>query len=122
LDWANNGSTNSSAKPFILHGFLRGSSGAFVSGKFIMTAPGYKIDPANPPAFATSMSERFQTVWVWNAAYAASLHEDETLTPGPRSQQDGSAGAKWAEKHLEADKKAWLQVVTTEFLKETGLK
>jgi len=124
LTWMNTGSggTPESRKPPIRWGILRGSSSAFVGdqkvGDFrINVKPGSKeqISPATsyvaPPGTTTI---------VYNTAYAAKMHE----LPGPWgefTEQDGDAGAKWIERHLQTDKDLFMKVIGIEFKKDMHL-
>lgn len=119
LTWMNNGSSNESRKPPIRWGVLRGSSTVFIGNKLVET---YKsqIKPGAPdkPTPAKSHSAPpLNLTWVWNTDYATRMHE-WTGNWGPFTQQDGDAGNKWVEKHLEADRNALIEMTKTEFQKE----
>jgi|LSQX01.3.fsa_nt_gb hypothetical protein len=98
LTWMNTGSPNEPLKPPIRFGTLRGSGSAFVGKKLIGVAP-----PEGEATPATSYAGPEGTITIiYNTSYAAKMHEWQGGW-GPYTTQDGSAGAKWIEKHLAAD-------------------
>jgi hypothetical protein len=116
LTWANNGSPKESRKPPIRRGFLRGSSSVFRGSKLVGLSPtGDNKDAAKN----NSEKDEFNLTWVWNSAYATKMHETE-YNPGPFSTQDGDAGNKWAEKHLDADREALMKMIVVEFDREVS--
>ena len=99
LTWMNTGSPNEPLKPPIRFGTLRGSGSAFVGDKLIGVAP----SEGGEPTPATSLSAPDYTITVvYNTDYAAKMHEWKGGW-GPYTTQDGNAGAKWIEKHINAD-------------------
>ena len=122
LAWANNGSTQSSRKPPIRWGVLRGSSSAFVGSTHIGNSttriqPGA---PENPTPNESYSGNKNEIVWGWNTEYAKKMHEWEGGW-GPYTTQDGNAGAKWLEEHLQADKDMLMNLIGTFYKKEMGL-
>lgn len=122
LNWANNGSSNSSKKPPIRFGVLRGSSSVFVGTKLISVFPidikeGTKEQPT--PARTNDHPEPLRLTFVWNTAYATSMHEHKGNW-GTYTRQDGNAGSKWLEEHLKADRDDLLEFIRTEFIKSYG--
>lgn len=122
LTWMNNGSPGTSAKPPIRFGVLRGSSSAFVgSNKLkdfsITIKPGGKetISPAGSYSAPDNTS-----IIVYNTDYAAKMHEWEGNW-GDFTVQDGDAGNKWIEKHLQADKDLFMKVIGLEVKKGLNL-
>lgn len=115
LTWCNNGSTKETRKPPIAKGFLRGSSSAFVGNKLVGVFQGQDNSMANKSHSAPTG----QATFGWNAEYATKMHETEYAL-GSVSEQDGDAGNKWLEKHLQADKEDFMALIT-KFVKE-GLK
>lgn len=99
MTWMNTGSPNEPLKPPIRFGTLRGSASAFVGKKLIGVAPNEGGSPT--PATALSAGDYIITV-VYNTEYAAKMHEWKGGW-GKYTRQDGSAGAKWIEKHIAAD-------------------
>jgi hypothetical protein len=99
MTWMNTGSPNEPLKPPIRFGTLRGSASAFVGSKLIGVAPA----EGEAPTPATSFTANGNTITVvYNTKYAAKMHEWKGGW-GPYTTQDGSAGAKWIEKHIAAD-------------------
>lgn len=122
LNWANNGSTNVSRKPPIRWGVLRGSSSVFIGHELVQI---YKqlIRPGADETPTPAQSHRappLTLTFVWNTDYAAKMHEWKGNW-GPFTVQDGDAGNKWLEQHLQKDKNNLMQVISKEFGKETGL-
>jgi hypothetical protein len=122
LTWMNMGSPGTSAKPPIRFGVLRGSSSAFVgSSKLkdfsITIKPGSKETIS--PAGSYSAPDGTTTI-VYNTDYAAKMHEWEG-TWGDFTIQDGDAGNKWIEKHLQADKDLFMKVIGIEVKKGLNL-
>lgn len=99
MTWMNTGSPNEPLKPPIRFGTLRGSASAFVGSKLIGVAPSEGGEPT--PATAYSANANIITI-VYNTDYAAKMHEWKGGW-GKYTTQDGSAGAKWIEKHIIAD-------------------
>lgn len=112
LTWANDGSPRESRRPPIRWGVLRGSASAFVGGKLVAVSP---VGSDGEPL--TTYQDVDTTIsWIWNAPYAAKMHE-HTGNWGPYTTQDSNAGNKWLEKHLQADKEALLKMIEVEFWK-----
>jgi hypothetical protein len=99
MTWMNTGSPAEPLKPPIRFGTLRGSASAFVGSRLIGVAPNEGGEPT--PATAYSANANIITI-VYNTAYAAKMHEWKGGW-GPYTRQDGSAGAKWIERHIAAD-------------------
>ncbi len=123
LNWANNGSAKSSRKPPIKHGILRGSSSAFVGKELVQTftqliAPGSTERPT--PAKSHNASDTTMT-WVWNTDYATRMHEKIGGSWGPITLQDGDAGAKWVEEHLQKDKDNLMALIGKFYADKTGI-
>lgn len=116
LTWANNGSTKEPRKPPIAKGFLRGSSSAFVGSKLVGVYTGENNKEANRSYAENGLN----VTWGWNADYATKMHESE-YNLGPVSVQDGDAGNKWLEKHLDADRELFMKVVAAETGKKLGM-
>jgi hypothetical protein len=118
LTWANTGSggTSESRKPPIRFGILRGSSSVFIGSTLVKVFPQtIKSGSGERPTPATGHSAPELTLtFVWNTDYAAKMHETE-YSPGPYSEQDGDAGNKWIEKHIQADKNLLMQFIAKEF-------
>ena len=119
LNWANNGSAKSSKKPPIRWGVLRGSSSAFVGGDLVMKFPYVVKEGMVTPAENYSGKDLVIT-WCWNTDYAAKMHE-WTGGWGKFTLQDGNAGNKWIEEHLQADKEDLMKVIGEEFKRVSGL-
>ena len=116
LNVCNHGSKNDPTVPPVMTGNLRGSASVFVGAVLIQTTRGeYGI---GEPAAAYSGPNNEITV-VYNAAYAAKMHED-TWNPGPRSEQSGNVGNKWVEKHLQADGPDLLEMYALTLKRLTG--
>jgi len=113
MTWMNTGSPNEPLKPPIRFGTLRGSASVFVGSKLIGIAPSEGGEPT--PATAYSANANIITV-VYNTSYAAKMHEWKGGW-GKYTRQDGSAGAKWIEKHIAADGPLAMQGIA-EILKE----
>lgn len=123
LTWANTGSASSSKKPPIRFGVLRGSSSAFIGNELIMTYPQNikpEADEQPTPAKTNDYAKDLTLVFVWNTDYAAKMHEWKG-TWGPFTEQDGDAGNKWLEEHLQADREDLMEMIGKEFAKETGI-
>ena len=99
MTWMNTGSPNEPLKPPIRFGTLRGSASAFVGSRLIGVAPNEGGEPT--PATALSANANVITI-VYNTEYAAKMHEWKGGW-GKYTTQDGSAGAKWIERHIAAD-------------------
>ena len=122
LTWANNGSANTSRKPPIRWGVLRGSSSGFVGDVLISIFPSV-IKPGAPDEISPAESysgKEYVITWVWNTDYAARLHETE-WDPGIFSTQDGDTGNKWVEIHLLKDKDDLMKVIGLEFKRLSGI-
>ena len=119
LNWANNGSAKSSKKPPIRWGVLRGSSSAFVGNSLVMKFPYVTKQGIATPAESYSGKDLIIT-WCWNTDYAAKMHE-WTGGWGKFTLQDGNAGNKWIEEHLQADKEDLMKVIGEEFKRVAGL-
>jgi len=118
LTWANTGQGNSSKKPPIKLGVLRGSSYAFVGTKIVGTGggsiepPGQKtMPPTNPD------SDPMNVTWVWDTEYAHKMHEWDGGW-GEMTLQDGDAGNKWLEEHLKSDRELFTDVITKFYKKK----
>jgi hypothetical protein len=120
LTWCNTGSMNETRKPPIRFGVLRGSSSAFVGNKLVKTYQQAVTGNERPtPATSCSAKDLVGTV-VYNTEYATRMHESK-YKPGPYSAQDGDAGNKWLEKHLDKDRNDLMKVIGMEFKKQTGI-
>lgn len=124
LTWMNTGAggTRESRKPPIRFGVLRGSSSIFVGKNKVQDfqitiKPGAKeqISPAN----SANAKENTITI-VYNTDYAWKMEEWEGDW-GQYTEQDGNAGNKWIEKHLQADKDLLMKVISNEFGKAARL-
>lgn len=123
LNWSNLGSANSPRKPPIRFAVLRASSSAFVGKEFVtsfQTAVKGGGSERPTPARSVGSAPPTRVTWVWNTDYATRMHE-WTGNWGPVTVQDGDAGRKWLEEHLEADRDSFYDVVRREFQKEAGL-
>ena len=123
LTWFNNGSPKESAKPPIRFGVLRGSSSAFVGGKHVgdfaqAISPEAEEQPTPNQSYA---GDKKSIVLGWNTDYASKMHEWQGGW-GEFTQQDGDAGAKWAEKHVAADGDLSAYMLADELGKKTGMK
>jgi len=121
LTWANTGSSKDPSKPPIRFGVLRGSSSAFVGNELVSVfqqdiKPGGKERPTPNKQHTAPVST---ITWGWNTAYAAKMHEWKGNW-GPFTTQDGSAGAKWIEKHIASDKDTLFKVIAIEYKKVAG--
>lgn len=121
LTWCNVGSSKESRKPPIRFGVLRGSSSAFVGNELVQVFPqSIKAGAKESPSPATAHNAKKLTITVvYNTNYAARMHEGQ-YNPGEVSAQDGDAGNKWVEKHLEADKEILMALIAKEFKKRAG--
>ena len=123
LNWANNGSAKSSRKPPIRWGVLRGSSSAFVGGELVQVFP-QLIKPGadEKPTPATSHKAPSTVMtWAWNTTYATRMHEKRGGSWGPFTLQDGDAGAKWLEEHLQKDRDDLMKLIGKFYAEETGI-
>lgn len=122
LNWANLGSINSPKKPPIRFGVLRGSSSAFVGSELVKKFEQVIRSGGNEiPTPATSHTAPNTTItFAWNTDYAAKMHEWRGGW-GPFTIQDGSAGNKWLEEHLQADADDLMEVIGKEYAKESGI-
>lgn len=112
LTWMNTGSggSKSSAKPPIRFGVLRGSSSAFVNGKYVGAFP-IAISPGADEKPDPNKSHKGKGITVgWNTVYAARMHETDYEV-----QRDGEK--KWIEKHLAADKDILMKFIAGEMKK-----
>jgi hypothetical protein len=120
LTWCNNGSPREPRKPPIRWGILRGSSSAFVGKKLVSI---FQINTSGaieaPTPAQSHAADATTATWVWNTDYATRMHEWRGSW-GRFTLQDGNAGNKWLEKHLRKDRNALMELVATEFRKETG--
>ncbi len=122
LTWMNNGSPQSSRKPPIRFGVLRGSSSVFVGNKKVGDAVIQVKAEAKEqisPASAHSAPTNTSTI-VYNTDYAAKMHEWDGGW-GEFTIQDGDAGNKWIEDHLKADKDLFVKMIGIEVRKDLGL-
>ena len=122
LNWCNLGSARDSRKPPIRWGVLRGSSSAFIGNKLIGTFP-QAISPGageSPTPAVSHQAKPTVLTFVWNTDYATKMHEWKGGW-GDFTIQDGDAGNKWLERHLQADKNDLMKLISTEFKKEAGL-
>ena len=124
LNWANNGSANTSKKPPIRWGVLRGSSSVF-RGKFLVKTFDISVKEGSPEA--KDPAKEFEgeaapttLTFVWNTNYATKMHEGEYKL-GKFSVQDGNAGPKWLEDHLDKDRDDLMKVIAKEFKQEAGM-
>ena len=124
LTWANTGSAGSkeSRKPPIRYGVLRGSSSVFVGSKLVQVYPQTIRSGADErPSPAKSHSANPTTMtFVWNTDYATKMHEWKG-TWGKFTEQDGDAGNKWVEKHLQSDKDLLMKIIADDVKKGLGL-
>lgn len=118
LTWANVGSVNSSKKPPIKWGVLRGSSSVFLGNKLIETFKPAKVE-GEPTPNATYSGGDLVLTFGWNTDYAAKMHEWKGNW-GKFTLQDADAGSKWLEDHLEKDKNDLMKMIAKEFKKEAG--
>jgi hypothetical protein len=114
LNWANNGSANTSKKPPIRWGVLRGSSSAFMGQKLIATFKDVQVKEGTPTPADSYAGEDMVLTWGWNTDYAAKMHEWNGGW-GPFTKQDGNAGRKWLEEHLDADRNDLWKMITKEY-------
>lgn len=117
LTWCNTGSTNTSKKPPIRYGVLRGSSTVFVGNKLVSI---YEIPirsgSKESPSPLRSYSGKPGTITiVYNTDYAHRMHEHRGGW-GQYTLQDHDAGAKWLEEHLEKDRNDLMELIA-EFVK-----
>lgn len=109
LTWCNTGAggSRSPAKPPIMWGVLRGSSSAFVNGKYV-GAFKQNIGSGAPEKPTPNKSYKGKGIVVgWNTVYAARMHEDDYVP-----QRDG--GPKWIEEHIKADKDLLMETIAEE--------
>ncbi len=124
LTWMNTGSfgTSESRKPPIRYGVLRGSSSAFVGsqkvGDFKINVKAGSKEQISPASSYAAPGGT--TTIVYNTDYAAKMHEWGGPW-GEFTEQDGDAGAKWVEKHLQADKDLFIKILGIEFKKDMHL-
>lgn len=98
-----NGSPKEPIIPPILTGALQASGSVFVGNKFILDTSSRAVSGGDAPTPNKFFREKNTTVTVgFNRPYAARWHENPFI-PGPVSQQAGSVGNKYLEKHLKAD-------------------
>lgn len=120
LAWCNNGSPKEPRKPPIRWGVLRGSSSAFVGKKLVSIFQINTSGAIEAPTPAQSFNAAPTTAtWVWNTDYATRMHEWRGSW-GRFTLQDGNAGNKWLEKHLQKDRNDLMDLIAIEFKKETG--
>ena len=119
LKWANDGSANTSKKPPIKWGVLRGSSSAFVGGELVETFKPARVDGEPTPATNHSAPPLTAT-FVWNTDYAKKMHEHKGSW-GQATVDDGNAGSKWLEEHLRDDRNDLMKVIGKEFSKRADL-
>lgn len=112
LTWMNSGSPNTSAKPPIMWGVLRGSSSAFVNNVLVAVFESSGITGAITPAIKADNPKKNKTIWVWNTAYSAKMHY-WTGGWGPVTIQDGDAGNQWVWLHLKNDAKSWYKLIVS---------
>lgn len=120
LTWCNNGSPKEPKKPPIRWGVLRGSSSAFIGNKLVSIFDISTTGAPEAPTPAQSFNAKPDTAtWVWNTDYATKMHEWMGGW-GQFTLQDGNAGNKWLERHLQKDKDALMNIIASEFKKITG--
>jgi hypothetical protein len=120
INWANNGSSNSSRKPPIRWGVLRGSASAFVGSKLVFVFPQLVTGGKTPTPAKGHRAPPTVMTFVWNTDYAKKMHEHKGNW-GPFTKQDADAGNQWLLKHLKADRNDLMKVIGIEFKKETGI-
>jgi len=123
LTWANVGSKNSTRKPPIRFGVLRGSSSVFIGNELLMVYPQNikaEADERPDPAKSNDYAKDLTLTFVWNTDYAAKMHEWKGNW-GQFTEQDGDAGNKWLEEHLIKDRDDLIKMIGKEFAKETGI-
>ena len=113
LNWMNNGSEKESRKPPIRTGVLRGSGTAFVGSKLVGQTPN---TGDGTPLLSYNGKPLVITI-IYNTDYATKMHEWKGGW-GTYTKQDGDAGNKWIEKHLQADKNDLTKMIAIEFKKE----
>lgn len=119
MTWMNDGSPREDRTPPIRWGILRGSASAFVGNKFVGVAPSTARGVPTPAKSYEAPSPMRVTI-IYNTNYAARMHEWKGGW-GEKTIQAGNAGNKWIEKHLIADKDAFMEVVAEAFKKEAKL-
>jgi len=112
LTYMNIGSPNTNAKPPIRWGVLRGSSTAFVGNRLVGT-----FSPTADKITSYSGSKDEITI-VFNTSYAAKMHEWDGGW-GKFTLNDTGAGAKWVEKHINADGPLLLSLFAEEVKKRS---
>lgn len=112
LTWMNTGSPREPVTPPLKTGALKGSGSAFVGPKLVGTTP-----PATGATPAQSGNAPPLAVhWVFNTEYAAKMHEFPD-SYSELSQAAGATGNKWMEKHISADRDAFIEFIEKEFAK-----
>lgn len=106
ISWMNEGSKSVATRPPIEFGVLVGSAAVHIGKNFIGV---YQKENGTP--YTGTISEKDFTVTIsYNTAYAEWLHNGD-WNPGPRSKQAGGVGNKWLKKHLDGDKKDFINLV-----------
>ena len=118
LTWANMGSKNTSKKPPIRFGILRGSSSVFLGNKLIETFKPPNVTGEATPNDIYSGADMVLT-FGWNTNYAAKMHEWKGNW-GKFTLQDSDAGDKWIEDHLDKDRNDLMNVVAKTYKKEAS--
>lgn len=111
LDWMVSGSRNVPDKPPIRTGVLASSGSVFQDGRFLTASP--DIHRGDDSATPNKSYAGKGITWGFNTDYAARMHEDNSLNPGPFSTQSGgrNPGNQWLTKHLQRDKNDFMEVV-----------
>ncbi len=118
LTWMNTGSAKEPKKPPIRKGILRGSGSTFVGSKFIGSTPTHGAKGTTPLKNYSGKPEVITVVY--NTEYATRMHEWKGGW-GEFTLQDGDAGNKWIESHLQHDKDDLMKMIGIEFAKEAGI-
>jgi len=110
LDWMSSGSMGSPSKPPIRTGVLASSGSVFYKNKFLKASP--NVARGETPTPNKSYNGKNVT-WGFNTNYAAKLHEDKSLNPGPFSIRDANMhpGNQWVTEHLQKDKDNYTKLI-----------
>ena len=116
LDWMSSGSMTSPAKPPRRTGVLASSGSVFYKNKFLKATP--NTSRGGTPTPNKSHSGKGVT-WGFNTNYAAKMHEDKSLNPGPFSVRDPNMhpGNQWVTEHLQKDKNNYTKLIA-DFIKK----
>ena len=119
LDWMANGSNNTPEAPPIRKGILAGSGSVFYGNKLLGTSQ--KSGTGGQPNTQHNGGKlKGILTFGFNTNYASRMHNDDSLKPGPYSQQAGnrSPGNEWVQRHLKADANDFLKLVAAFLDKE----